>query len=483
MLTLIKRTLLILVLVILALLFMLSSRAPDPEIWHEVELEEEFTRNSNIASFADYLALEDRLFAELQEKVYAETPRGPDHRFERYSTGSAADPTQRSTNWNRSFELGADNPRGAVLLLHGMSDSPYSLRAIGLALNAGGYRVLGLRVPGHGTIPSGLKHVHWRDMAEATTLAMQHLAAQLDGGPIHIIGYSTGAALALDYALNAEADGTLQKPASLVLMSPAIGVSPAAALAQWNRRFSNLPGLGGLAWLDIMPEFDPYKYNSFATNAAEQVRNLTVNVSSRITARDPATASPLPPILVLKSTVDATTSTSAVVDSLLAKLSTGRHEYVLFDINRRGANASIIVSDPGPVTDQLVKNAALPFALTVVGNQNAQGTDVVARSKAPLTSELGEEVALGVSWPTSTLSLSHIALPFPPDDPLYGVERPDNDNEIFLGLVAIQGERGLLRFSADWLIRIRHNPFYDYTLQRIEDWLNASAPVERPGES
>ena len=451
MLTLIKRTLVALVAVVLALLYFLSSRAPDPEIWHEVELEEEFTRNSNIASFDEYLALEERLFAEVQAKVYAETPRGPDHRFERYSTGSAADPTQRSTNWNRSFELGADNPRGAVLLLHGMSDSPYSLRAIGLALNAGGYRVLGLRVPGHGTI--------------------------------HIIGYSTGAALALDYALNAEADGTLQKPASLVLMSPAIGVSPAAALAQWNRRFSNLPGLGGLAWLDIMPEFDPYKYNSFATNAAEQVRNLTVNVSSRITARDPATASPLPPILVLKSTVDATTSTSAVVDSLLAKLSTGRHEYVLFDINRRGANASIIVSDPGPVTDQLVKNAALPFALTVVGNQNAQGTDVVARSKAPLTSELGEEVALGVSWPTSTLSLSHIALPFPPDDPLYGVERPDNDNEIFLGLVAIQGERGLLRFSADWLIRIRHNPFYDYTLQRIEDWLNASAPVERPGES
>ena len=72
------------------------------------------------------------------------------------------------------------------------------------------------------------------------------------------------------------------------------------------------------------------------------------------------------------------------------------------------------------------------------------------------------------------LSLSHIALPFPPDDPLYGRSSPEIENEIFLGHVSIQGERGLLRFPSDWLIRLRHNPFYDYTLERIVEWVDAN---------
>jgi alpha-beta hydrolase superfamily lysophospholipase len=463
---------------LLAILYALSTTWPDAEIWHDARLDEEFSRGmlDEVRDFNDYLALEDRLFRQLEEEVYADTPSGPDHRFERFSTGSAADPTRRRVNWNRSFELSAESPRGAVLLLHGMSDSPYSLRAIGRTLNDHGYQVLGLRLPGHGTAPSGLLEVHWRDMAAATRLAMEHLARTVPGKPLHMIGYSTGAPLALDYSLNTEQDATLTMPASLVLLSPAIGVSPAAVLAQWNRRLSYLPGLSHMAWLDMMPEFDPYKYNSFATNAAEQVHLLTNNVAARIQGREQAT--PLPPILVLKSTVDATTSTIAVVDRLLMHLNAGRHEYVLFDINRRGANASLLVSDPGPVTEQLVGSTKLPFTLTVVGNVDAETVAVAARTKPPYSAEMGSPGELDASWPEATLSLSHIALPFPPDDPLYGRQHPGSDDEIFLGHVVIQAERGLLRFSSDWLIRLRHNPFFDYTEQRIIDWLAAAEQPE-----
>jgi hypothetical protein len=82
-----------------------------------------------------------------------------------------------------------------------------------------------------------------------------------------------------------------------------------------------LPGLGGLGWLVIEPEFDPYKYNSFATNAGEQVHRLTRSVGRRLErhARSgPATM--FPPTLVLKSNADATVSTDAVVDRLLGLL-------------------------------------------------------------------------------------------------------------------------------------------------------------------
>ena len=75
-------------------------------------------------------------------------------------------------NWNRSFELETAASRGGVLLLHGMSDSPYSLRTLGETLNQRGYWVIGLRLPGHGTAPSGLKTVRWQDMSAAVHLAM-----------------------------------------------------------------------------------------------------------------------------------------------------------------------------------------------------------------------------------------------------------------------------------------------------------------------
>ena len=39
---------------------------------------------------------------------------------------------------------------------------------------------------------------------------------------------------------------------------------------------------------------------------------------------------------------------------------------------------------------------------------------------------------------------------------------------------AIQGERGVLRFPADWLIRIRHNPFYDFLESRALEWIDAA---------
>jgi alpha-beta hydrolase superfamily lysophospholipase len=166
-------------------------------------------------------------------------------------------------------------------------------------------------MPGHGTAPSGLKSVTWRDMAAAVRLAADRLANRAAGKPIHIVGYSTGAALALDLALDAQEDSAAPQPASLVLISPAIGVHPLAALAVWKARLSALPGLEGLAWLDVQPEFDPFKYNSFATNAGAQVFSLTRSVTVRLAAR--AKAEPnavLPPTLVFKSTVDATVSTT-----------------------------------------------------------------------------------------------------------------------------------------------------------------------------
>jgi pimeloyl-ACP methyl ester carboxylesterase len=449
---------------------------PSLKPWHTERLTAEFTTGKldEIRTFDDYRQLEDRLLAQLEEKVYSRTGTGPEFELDRYSSGSAADPQHRKPNWNRTFELTADSPIGGVLLLHGMSDSPYSLRALGKTLNQHNYWVIGVRLPGHGTAPSGLKYIKWEDMAAVVRLSIAHLTSKVGQKPIHIVGYSTGAPLALNYSLDALEGIASPLPASLVLISPAIGVHPAAGLAALKDGLSRVPGLGGLAWLSIQPEFDPYKYNSFATNAGAQVHRLTREVDRRISAQAQSGALKLfPPTLVFKSTVDATVLPNAVVDSLLKPLGPHGNELVLFDINRYAAKTNLLIDDPAPLTDRLMADRNLPFTLTLVTNENPESFQMVAHRKAPLSNDVSETEPLNLAWPTGVISLSHVALPFPPDDPLYGQRPPDNDKVLFLGQMAIQGERGLLKISYDWLVRLRHNPFYDYLEGRTLQWLDS----------
>jgi len=455
-----------------------GNSGPPLQPWHTEHLSAEFTarKADDVRTFADYLALEDRLFEQLREEVYDATETGPAYRLVRYSSGSAADPESRQPNLNRSYELRVDEPRGAILLLHGMSDSPYSLRSLGKALHERGYWVLGLRLPGHGTAPSALKRASWRDMAAAVRLSMTHLAKQVGQKPIHVIGYSTGATLALDLTLDS-LDGQIQPtPTSLVLISPAIGITRLAALAGTTAALGRLPGLGRLAWSEIVPEFDPYKYNSFTSNAGAQVHRLTRSVADRVAelARS-GRGNSMPPMLVFKSTVDATVSTAAVVDRLLQHFPDNGNELMLFDINRSAVNTVLLVSDPGPFTDRLMTDATLPFAVTLITNKDQKSVAVVARYKPPQAANVTKTEALHLDWPRGVISLSHVALPFSTHDPLYGEYPPDSAKDLYLGQISIRGERGLMRISSDWLLRLRYNPFYTVLETRVFEWLDNAA--------
>ena len=456
---------------------------PPLKPWHTEKLTEEFTEDKAgaVKSFDDYLQLESRLFKQLDEKVYQQSETGPEYRLNRYSPGSAADPRKQQPDWNHSFELTTNNPRGAVLLLHGMSDSPYSLHTLGMALHQQNYWVVGLRMPGHGTAPSGLRYINRNDMAAAVRLGMRHLATKVKNKPVHVIGYSTGASLALEYTLDALEGKTTPVPTSLVLISPAIGVHPAAAMAGFKNWLANLPGLDGLAYLSVHPEFDPYKYNSFATNASTVVHQVTRSVASRVQAR--ARTNPkvvLPPILVFKSTVDATVTTEAVLDNLLNHLNPHRHELVLFDINRFAAvKSKLLIDDPAPLTDRVMDDDTLPFSVTLVTNQNSKTTKVISKYKQPFTARAVNNGQLKAVWPPGVISQSHVSLPISTNDPLYGQRSPENEDFLFLGQMAIQGERGLLKIPSDWVLRLRYNPFYDFLERRTLEWMDSAKSMKK----
>jgi alpha-beta hydrolase superfamily lysophospholipase len=444
------------------------------EPWHTEKLTEEFTHDKTtyIQSLDDYLELEQRLFRQQDEIIYAVTETGPEQALNRYSAGSNADPRKYETNLNHSFELVSDKPRGGVLLLHGMSDSPYVLRALGRKLHEQGYQVVGMRMPGHGTIPSGLRHISHSDMTAAVRIGMRHLDDQLEGKPIHMVGYSNGAPLAIEFTLDALEGNGNPVPASLVLISPALGIHPAAGMARFLDNLSFLPGLDSWSYTEIESEFDPFKYNSFATNAADVVYSLTRSVARRVKQR--AKAAPeivLPPVLVFKSTVDATVTTDAVIDNLLDHLEPDHHELVLFDINRHAAVTSkMLIQDPAPFTNRILNTADKPFAVTLVTNVNEESVKVVSQYFPPFAAEPAQTSKLETAWPSGIISLSHVALPIAPDDPVYGQVHPENEGFIFLGKIAIQGERGLLKVSTDWILRLRYNPFYNFLERRMLDW-------------
>jgi alpha-beta hydrolase superfamily lysophospholipase len=439
---------------------------PELKVWHDVHLDGEFDRTSPITSFEEYLALEDRLFQELDRRIVERVPPGDRTPVNRYSRGSDSDPARWPHDWNRSFELTVPEPRAGALLLHGMSDSPYSLRHVGSLLHERGAWVVGLRVPGHGTAPSGLTTVTWEDMAAAVRIAVRHLRDRIGDRPLYLVGYSNGAALSVQYALAALDDPALPRVQGLVLFSPMIGVTPAAAFAIWQERLGRALGIDELKYTSITPEYDPFKYGSFAVNAGNQTYRLTKEIRQRIAAAD---MSAFPPVLALQSAVDSTVSTPDLVSVLMQHLPENGSELVLFDINRQTHIEYLLRSDPAGPLRALLASGRQPFVLTVLTNRDEGSADVVLRQRRPHQREATPRET-GMSWPGDVFSLGHIALPFPASDPLYGDGRTPSPG-IALGNVALRGEKGALRVTAADMLRIRWNPFFPWVQQRILDFV------------
>ena len=455
-------------------LLMQSCSTSHLQRWHEVSLDTEFKASmegQEVRDFSDYLVLEERLFAEMQNELMASVSSG--QTINRYSPGSLSNSTSRKTDWNRTHEWAVDSPRGGILMMHGLTDSPYSMRSLGERLAKEGFHVIALRLPGHGTAPASLSNFKWQDVSAAMRIALRYLASTVDDKPVHLVGYSFGAPLAINLSLDAYERDDLTVPKSLVLISPAIGVTRAAAFAGPIASLSSIPGLRATRWSRIVPEFDPYKYNSFTFNAGAQVYKLGRYVTSRLNTRRKQLKSEepvLPPVVVFQSTLDTTISAQAIIDRLFVNLNTKTHELVLFDLNRLGAISELLIDDPGPFTARTLARENLPFTLSLITNRNDKTSAVELRRKGPMSTKTMETIPLEYAWPDGIFSLSHISLPIPPDDPLYGATKPPDSNELFLS-AGFMGETGQLEFPASWLMRLRYNPFYDYLEQRTVDWI------------
>ena len=461
-----------------------TQRGAPLEPWHTYIPPELSARDLDKTDWAGYLKAEEEIFNLLRTEVTQKLDAEDRVPINRYFEGSPVYPGKFAQDWNRSYMLEPDGtPAGAAVLLHGLTDSPYSMRHIARRYRAHGYVSVAIRLPAHGTVPGALTKVDWEDWMAATRLAVREARRRAPSKPLHIVGYSNGGALALKYALDALDDQTLARPDRLVLIGPMVGITGFARFVGLAGLPAMLPRFAKAAWITILPEFNPFKYNSFPINGARQSHFVTQALQQRITRHErDGRLNQLAPILTFQSLIDFTVHTEAIVSALYVYLPKNGSELVLFDLNWAAKLSPLLRSAMETKLTRILPEAPRRYRTTIITNANPDTSDVVER--ATEAGEVTEQIReLGLSYPAELYSLSHIALPFPVTDSLYGLE-PDNSEEfgINLGAVASRGERGTLIVSLDSLLRLTSNPFFPYLVGRIEEAIvkdsTAAPPVQ-----
>jgi len=243
--------------------------------------------NGSRLAFAEYVARNRDMLkrahhgaADLDKRVYGNAP------FE-------LEPIQGfATGRHKTYRRG-------VLLTHGLSDSPYMMRPLAEFFRQNGFRVLAVLLPGHGTQPGDLLEVAWQEWAKTVAYGAYKLADEVD--ELFLAGLSTGATLSVFHSLRD------YRVSGLFLFSPAIKITPKAALANLHKLYSWL--IPSAKWVDIKPDLDIYKYESFTKNAAAQAYALTRQLKDLLRQHELDI-----PVFIAASEDDMTVNTSAIFD-------------------------------------------------------------------------------------------------------------------------------------------------------------------------
>jgi hypothetical protein len=114
------------------------------------------------------------------------------------------------------------------------------------------------------------------------------------------------------------------------------------------------------------------------------------------------------------------------------------------------------------------------YKRTLITNVDPASLDVAERSIAPGATNI-ETRPLGLAWPRDVFSLSHVAIPFPLSDPVYGRDQmPIPRSIIRLGLLSPRGERAVFSVPSDTLMRLTCNPFFTYLDDRLDAWISSA---------
>jgi hypothetical protein len=264
-----------------------------------------------------------------------------------------------------------------------------------------------------------------------------------------VVGFSTGATLAIDYSIRNQDRENNQVPllktgsgeplqeatsqiAGLVLLSPAISINTSVAfLARWVNALGSVFN-ERLRWASVAADLDFAKYESFHMNAAAQIYTLTKRLGSVLDMKHPVPV----PVFVVASEQDTTIDTRKTIQ---------------FFHNR---------------TDQ--QSVMLLYA-----SQGIQTTD--NRIEVRNSANTGHKI----------LSQSHISIPISPANPHYGKNGDYAnclhyaDSSQFSSCLdrnnpeVLSGEITKKNRAEGTLRRISWNPDFEYMVDRIDQFINS----------
>ena len=202
-----------------------------------------------------------------------------------------------------------------VLLSHGLSDSPFSMRDSAYAMQDACYHVRVVLLPGHGTKAEDLLTVSRDDWRRTFHNAAESFRNDVD--TLYVGGFSTGGALAAEYAWK-----NSDKVAGVVLFSPVFKVNSGVDwLSPWLALVKN--------WLDHYPTDDFAKYASIPVPAIAEVYKLSKE-ARRLILDEPKSL----PVFIALSEEDQTVDSSVTETVFKNGMIGATNQMVMYSLHR-----------------------------------------------------------------------------------------------------------------------------------------------------
>jgi len=234
-------------------------------------------------------------------------------------------PREDQVEWNMPFrmvppESCTDGPTRGILLVHGLSDSPFVFRDFARALAKDCVEVRTVLLQGHGTRPGDMINARadvWREQVRT------HFDTLADGVDVPLIGgFSLGGALATEMALSDQQP----RPAGLVAIAPAWQLNGLENYL-WLASTANL----FLDFVEEEPELNPVKYESLTINAAVQLSDVLDSLQHRFSEQAPSDL----PLFLVATEADSVINLPYLLDSFHTRFGHPDNRMIVFRDQRR----------------------------------------------------------------------------------------------------------------------------------------------------
>lgn len=300
--------------------------------------------------FAEYITQTKTLIKNARTKAGA--PSSPEIIEENAPFQLNPDPKVCGENHNGHYQNG-------VLLVHGLGDSPYTMRALGRYFQSRCFLVRAILLPGMGTTAGDLTRVNYHQWLTAARYGINSFNGEVDN--FYMTGFSLGGIVVLQTIPDAK------NLRGVILFSPAFEINSAVDfLIQPLDVLSHV--FPQLEWQSVYPENNPVKYNSFALNGIAQTHILGKKFMDEKNETDFQKV----PLFVVASYVDKTIKAKTVLQK---------------------------------------------FA----GNQNKLSRMILFKNSPYQTSDSRLQIFPDKYPSDNFLDLSHYAVIFSPQDPLFGL--------------------------------------------------------------